>query len=223
MKNSFNKTCNITNMNSKDLVKKTSIARKIKLLLDIPVSFIAILILLPFFILLIVIIRIDSKGSPFFLQKRLGLFGKPYRIIKFRTMVLNAENIGDKMRITTYKDPRITRVGRFLRKTSLDELPQLFNVLKGDMALVGPRPTLTYHPYVGVDNFPEWAKPRFLIRPGLTGLAQVKVRNSVSWDERIKYDIKYINNLSILKDLYIIGQTIIKIIKPENMYLNPKK
>lgn len=181
-----------------------------------------IILLLPMLIIILLII-FDSQGSPFFLQKRLGLHGKSFHIMKFRTMVVNAENIGSKMRVSGEDDPRITKIGRFLRKTSLDELPQLFNVLKGDMAIVGPRPCLTYHPYKGAENFPEWAKPRFSVRPGMTGLAQVKIRNAAPWDERMKYDIEYVHNMSLWQDLKLIFQTVSRVIKPQNMYLNNSK
>ncbi len=207
-------------MISKINQKKIRRYRIFKLIFDVPIAFIAIIILLPVYIILILIIILDSKGTPFFLQERIGLFGKNFKIIKFRTMVINAENIGDKMRIEGQDDPRITKIGRFLRKTSLDELPQLFNILKGDMAIIGPRPTLTYHPYEKAENFPEWAKLRFLIRPGVTGLAQVTVRNAVPWDDRMKYDIEYIENMRILTDLKIVWLTIMRIIKPQNMYLD---
>ena len=199
--------------------KKLSAFRKLKFIADFIIALIVIILLSPLFIIISIAICIDSKGNPFFLQERLGLFGKPYKIIKFRTMVVNAEKIGDKMRITDKNDPRITKIGKFLRNYSLDELPQFFNILKGDMALIGPRPCLTYHPYDGADNFPEWSKPRFLIRPGITGLAQVKVRNAATWDERMKYDIEYINNFSVVQDIKIIWLTIARIFKPENMYL----
>lgn len=206
----------ISNINQKKIRRY----RIFKLIFDVPIALIAIIILLPVYIILILVIIFDSKGTPFFLQERIGLFGKNFKIIKFRTMVINAENIGDKMCIEGQDDPRITKIGRFLRKTSLDELPQLFNILKGDMAIIGPRPPLTYHPYEKAENFPEWAKLRFLIRPGVTGLAQVTVRNAVPWDDRMKYDIEYIENMRILTDLKIVWLTIMRIIKPQNMYLD---
>lgn len=191
----------------------------IKQIFDFLASLIGIIILLPFFLILTILIKASSKGPVFFLQKRLGREGKVFKIIKFRTMIEDAEKVGDGLTVKSEGDPRITKIGQFLRSTSLDELPQLFNVLKGEMSLVGPRPPVTYHPYDGYNNYPEWAKKRFEMKPGITGLAQVTVRNSVSWDERIKVDNRYIKNYSLLNDVKILFQTIIKIIKPDSIYL----
>src|SRR5690554_3546153 len=138
-----------------------------------------LIILSPVFLIIAILIRLDSKGPVFFTQERLGKNGKVFNIIKFRTMIVNAENLGEGLRVSTEDDPRITKVGKVLRATSLDELPQLINVVKGDMSLVGPRPPATYHPYDGYVNYPDWAKKRFEMRPGITGLAQITVRNSV--------------------------------------------
>jgi len=169
--------------------------RKVNLLIkrfvDILGSFIGIIILSPLFILVAICIKVTSEGPVFFKQKRLGKDGKVFDIIKFRTMIVNAEKIGDGLTVKSEDDPRITKVGKLLRKTSLDELPQLINVLKGDMSLVGPRPPATYSPYDGYENYPEWAKRRFDMRPGMTGLAQITVRNSVVWDKRIVIDNIY--------------------------------
>jgi lipopolysaccharide/colanic/teichoic acid biosynthesis glycosyltransferase len=134
-------------------------------------------------------------------------------------MIVNAENLGEGLRVSTEDDPRITKVGKVLRATSLDELPQLINVVKGDMSLVGPRPPATYHPYDGYANYPEWAKKRFEMRPGITGLAQVNVRNSVSWNERIEVDNQYVDAFGIWLDAKIILRTFYRIVKPENVYL----
>ena len=123
-------------------------------------------------------------------------------------MVLNAEKLGDGLVVQSEDDPRITKVGKLLRKTSLDELPQLFNILLGQMSLIGPRPPVTYHPYNGYENYPERAKKRFQMRPGITGLAQVEKRNSATWDERIEIDIDYVENFSLLLDLKILFKTL---------------
>ncbi|WIK66127.1 sugar transferase [Globicatella sanguinis] len=189
-----------------------------KRIFDIFISTISLLILLPLFILISILIKLDSKGTIFFLQERLGQDGKPFNIIKFRTMVMGAEKIGDGLSIKSENDSRITKVGNFLRKTSLDELPQLINVFMGQMSLVGPRPPVPYHPYNGIKSYPEIAKTRFDVRPGITGLAQVTVRNSVSWDERIKFDVQYVQELSLYNDLRIIMLTIKKIFNSENIY-----
>lgn len=196
--------------------------RKVNLLIkrfvDILGSFIGIIILSPLFILVAICIKVTSEGPVFFKQKRLGKDGKVFDIIKFRTMIVNAEKIGDGLTVKSEDDFRITKVGKLLRKTSLDELPQLINVLKGDMSLVGPRPPATYSPYDGYENYPEWAKRRFDMRPGMTGLAQITVRNSVVWDKRIVIDNIYIDEFNILLDTKILLLTVARIIKPQNIY-----
>jgi len=191
----------------------------IKRTIDILGSLIGLIILSPFLLIMAIIIRLTSEGPAFFKQERLGKNGKVFKIIKFRTMVVNAENIGDGLTVKSESDYRITKVGRFLRKTSLDELPQLFNVLLGQMSLVGPRPPVTYFPYDGYENYPDWAKKRFIMRPGITGLTQVTVRNSVTWDERIEVDNEYINNFNVWFDIKILFGTLFKIVKPEDIYL----
>ena len=154
----------------------------IKRLVDIIGSAIGLLLISPFMLVIAALIKASSSGPVFFKQERIGLHGKTFQIIKFRTMVVNAEKIGSGIYINEKTDNRITRVGRFLRATSLDELPQLLNVLVGDMSLVGPRPPFTYHPYNGFDNYPDWAKKRFEMRPGMTGLVQITSRSDSSWD-----------------------------------------
>ena len=133
-------------------------------------------------------------------------------------MVVNAENIGDGLKVQSDNDPRITKIGHFLRKTSIDELPQLFNVFISNMSLVGPRPPATYHPYNGYENYPEWAKKRFEMKPGITGLAQATVRNSVSWDERIKTDNEYIEKFNVLLDMKIIFMTVGRLFGKKDIY-----
>lgn len=195
----------------------------IKRLIDFFGSLVGIIIISPILIIIAFLIKITSKGPIFFKQKRLGKGGKVFKIIKFRTMVVNAENIGDGLTVKSDNDDRITKVGKILRATSLDELPQLFNVILGQMSLVGPRPPVTYFPYDGYDNYPEWAKKRFSMRPGVTGLTQVTVRNSVSWDERIVVDNKYIDNFNVWLDIKILFRTFIKIFRSENIYFRTDK
>ena len=190
----------------------------IKRIFDFFSSFCAVVLLSPFFVLISIWIKVSSKGPVFFLQKRLGKNGKEFNIIKFRTMIVNAEHIGAGLRVNDDTDDRITKPGHFLRKTSLDEIPQFINVLIGDMSLVGPRPPVTYHPYKGYGGYPEEAKKRFEMRPGITGLAQVKVRNSATWDERIEYDTEYVKKFNILLDLKILFETVIQVLKRENIY-----
>ena len=190
----------------------------LKRIIDIIGSLVGLVFLSPVFLVIALLIKMDSPGPVFFVQDRLGLRGKTFRIIKFRTMVMNAENIGDGLRVSSESDPRITRVGRVLRATSLDELPQLINVLKGDMSLVGPRPPATYHPYNGFESYPEWAKKRFEMRPGMTGLAQVMVRNSASWDERIRLDLQYIESFALHEDLRLLLLTVRKVFQRQSIY-----
>ncbi len=189
----------------------------IKKLMDLLASGLGILFLLPFFVLIALFIKLGSKGPVFFKQERLGKGGKVFKIIKFRTMVVNAENIGEGLRVSSTNDPRITKVGNFLRKTSLDELPQLFNVFGGSMSLVGPRPPATYHPYK-FEEYDETQKKRFLVKPGITGLAQVTVRNSASWDDRIALDIQYIEKLTLFEDIKILFKTVAKVLKKDSIY-----
>jgi undecaprenyl phosphate N,N'-diacetylbacillosamine 1-phosphate transferase len=195
----------------------------IKRLIDFFGSTIGIIIISPILILIALSIKLTSKGPIFFRQERLGKNGKVFKIVKFRTMVVDAEHIGDGLRVSSENDPRITKVGKILRSTSLDELPQLWNVVVGEMSLVGPRPPVPYHPYKGYDNYPEWAKPRFAMRPGITGLSQVTVRNSVSWDERIMIDIQYIETFNVWYDIKILFKTFIKVFGRESIYMRMDK
>lgn len=182
-------------------------AKFFKRFLDFVLSLLAIIILSPVLLVISVLIRMDSNGPVFFLQERVGLNQKIFKIIKFRTMIVNAEYIGDGLSIKEGSDPRITKIGKFLRRTSLDELPQLFNILLGDMSIIGPRPPVTYHPYK-IGEYDDRKKHRFDVKPGLTGLAQSKIRNSGTWDERIEFDLEYVEKLSFLFDIKVIIDTI---------------
>lgn len=195
----------------------------LKRLMDIFGSLIGIIFLLPVLIIVALAIKIDSKGPVFFRQERLGKNGKVFKILKFRTMIVNAEKIGDGLTVKGDSDTRITKVGKFLRKFSIDELPQLFNVFLGNMSIVGPRPPVTYFPYEGYTNYPEWAKKRFIMKPGITGLTQVTVRNSVDWDERIKVDNTYLDKFTIIYDIKLIFITLFKVIKPNTIYGESKR
>lgn len=179
-----------------------------KQMFDFLASLLGLVIISPLFLAICIAIKVNDPGPAFFKQKRIGKDGKTFEIFKFRTMVLNAEKLGDGLVVQSEDDPRITKVGRLLRKTSLDELPQLLNILSGQMSLIGPRPPVTYHPYNGYENYPERAKKRFQMRPGITGLAQVEKRNSATWDERIEIDIDYVENFSLLLDFKILFKTI---------------
>lgn len=188
----------------------------IKRFVDIVVSIVSMILLLPLFLIIGFAIKIDSKGPVFFKQERLGKNGKVFKIIKFRTMVDNAEQKGSGL--STFEgDPRVTSVGEILRKTSLDEISQLINILIGDMSLVGPRPPVPFHPR-RYEEYSDHQVLRFKVRPGITGLAQIMGRNSLTWDERIKYDVEYVQNLSLLLDIKIIFLTIVKVFKSENIH-----
>ncbi len=194
----------------------------VKRCLDFLGSLIGLIILSPFLLLIALIIKLTSQGTVFFRQDRLGKSGKTFQIIKFRTMVMGAEKKGDGLFVYGANDSRITGIGRILRKTSLDEIPQLINVLKGDMSIVGPRPPVTYFPYKGYDGYPGWAKKRFEMRPGITGLAQVRTRTTAPWDERIVIDNEYVDRFSISLDLRIIVKTIAAVLGSKNIYPESK-
>lgn len=196
--------------------------RKVNLLLkrggDLIISSAGALIISPLLLVIAVSIKLSSKGPLIFRQQRLGKNGKVFEILKFRTMVENAENMGDGLFVRTADDSRITAVGKLLRATSLDELPQLWNVFTGDMSLVGPRPPVPHHPHQ-YENYSDFQKMRFSMRPGITGLAQVTVRNSVPWDKRILLDVQYVENFTIFLDIKILMMTVQKIFAPDSIYL----
>lgn len=195
--------------------------RYVKRLLDFVLALIGLIILSPFFLIIAILIKLDSEGPVFFLQERLGRDGRIFKIYKFRTMIDGAINMGSGL-FTNERDPRITKIGDFLRKTSLDELPQLINILKGEMSLVGPRPPVPYYPYK-YENYSEEQKSRFTVLPGITGYAQVNGRNRVDWDERIEVDIKYIKEQSLLLDIKIIIKTIGNVFFKKDVYSGIKK
>ena len=187
----------------------------IKRILDFVLTLFGTIIISPILLFIAILIKCSSKGPVLFKQERLGHHGKTFKILKFRTMVVNAEHMGTGVVINEKDDPRVTKIGRFLRATSLDELPQVFNVLKGDMALVGPRPPVTYHPYDGYKNYPDWAKKRFEMRPGMTGLVQTTIRSDAPWDDRMKIDCEYVDKFSVPFDIKILFDTVKTVIKGE--------
>lgn len=188
----------------------------IKCLIDFILALASSVVLLPLFLIIAILIKLESKGPVFFLQDRLGKDGKVFKIYKFRTMVDGAINLGSGLR-TDANDPRITKIGNLLRRTSLDELPQLINILKGEMSFIGPRPPVPYHPRK-YEEYSAEQKKRFQVRPGMSGYAQVVLRNSGTWDERIVYDVKYVECMSFCFDLYIFFMSIYVVIKRENIY-----
>lgn len=184
-----------------------------KRLFDLLMSIVLIIIISPLLILISLLIKLTSQGSIIFKQKRVGKDEKEFVIYKFRTMVKDAENKGSGYRVLK-NDNRITKIGKILRKTSLDELPQLFNVLKGDMSLVGPRPTLKFI----AEEYDEYQKNRFNMKPGITGLAQINGRQKLNWEEKIKYDLEYIKNYSFYLDIKILFKTFFVLLKSEDIH-----
>ena len=183
--------------------------RVFKRMLDIVLAALALLLLSPLLLLTMLAIKLDSKGPVFFKQTRLGRGGKEFKIIKFRTMVVNAEHIGSGV-YSNDDDPRVTKVGKILRKTSIDELPQAWNLLRGDMSLIGPRPPLTYHPWP-IEQYTEEQFRMFDVRPGITGWAQVHGRKDVEWHKRIELNVWYVDHVSFGLDLKIFFTTIGKV------------
>ena len=179
--------------------------RHIKRVLDIVFSLMMLLLLWPLLIVITILVKLDSKGPAFFIQDRLTLNGKVFKMLKFRTMVVNAESQGTGA-YSFEDDPRITKIGKILRKLSLDELLQLINILKGDMSFVGPRPILTYHP-CKYEEYNEDEKRVFTVRPGITGWAQVNGRNTVDWVQRFELNEWYVDHVSFLLDLKIVVKT----------------
>ncbi|MDD3579941.1 MAG: sugar transferase [Desulfobacca sp.] len=186
---------------------------KFKLALDQILGWLALLALSPLFWLLAALIRLDTPGPIFFRQVRIGQGGRPFVAYKFRSMVDKAVTMGLGLNVAV-DDARITRVGKFLRYTSLDELPQLFNVLQGDMSLVGPRPTLPYQ----VAAYNDFQRRRLLVKPGITGWAQINGRNAIPWEERIRLDVWYVENWSLKLDALILLRTIRTWAKQEGLY-----
>jgi lipopolysaccharide/colanic/teichoic acid biosynthesis glycosyltransferase len=188
-----------------------------KRVFDLVICLLLLPVVVPALLLCALAVAVDSRGPIVFSQKRTGRHGKRFRMYKFRTMVRNAEELKASLQhlnilpppdFKIIDDPRITRVGKFLRKSSLDELPQIFNVLRGDMSLVGPRPT-SFAPA----TYSLWHTHRLEVPPGITGLWQVKGRNDTTFDERLRLDIRYIDNLSFRSDLKILSMTAAAVFK----------
>ena len=195
------------------------IAKFFKRIFDIFSSLFAILLMLTLWIIVAIAIKCDSKGPVFFKQERRTKNGRVFKMLKFRSMVVDAEKSGAGL--FNYKDdPRVTKVGRFLRNSSIDELPQLFNIFKGDMSVVGPRPCVVYE-LGDFDTLNKRYKKRFEMKAGLTGLAQVKGRNDISWDEKVEYDNKYIDGFKkygVFTDIKILWLSVVKVFKKEDIY-----
>jgi lipopolysaccharide/colanic/teichoic acid biosynthesis glycosyltransferase len=180
---------------------------------DIVVAGGALLVLSPFLGVLMAAIRLESRGSPIYRQRRVGKDGRQFDVLKLRTMVSGAEHMGRGLAVSE-GDTRITRVGRFLRRTSLDEVPNLVNVLRGEMSIIGPRPTVP----VQVDRYTERQRGRLAVKPGITGWAQVNGRTELSWDERIELDLWYIEHRSLRLDLDILVRTVRMVLGGHGLY-----
>ncbi|WP_317168183.1 sugar transferase [Pontibacter pamirensis] len=181
----------------------------LKRVFDLIVSTVAFILLLPVFLVIALLLFIVNRGNPIFVQPRPGKHGKVFRVIKFKTMNDRTDAQGNLLS----DEKRLTTVGKFLRKTSLDEIPQLLNVIKGDMSLVGPRPLVVA--YLPLYNREQ--RRRHDVKPGITGWTQVKGRNSLSWSEKFSYDVWYVDNISFLLDLKILFLTVYKVVKSEGI------
>ncbi|MHC4759046.1 MAG: sugar transferase [Planctomycetota bacterium] len=196
----------------------------LKRLFDVVVSFVLIFVLTPLLVVILVLIKIDSKGPVFFVQKRIGFRGRVFNLYKFRSMIKHADKLKSEMLseneikdgviFKIKNDPRITKLGRFLRKYSLDELPQFFNVIKGDMSLVGPRPPLS----IEIEQYNDSQMDRLSIKPGITGLSQIKGRSDLSFSRWVKWDLWYVNHWSFMLDLKVFFLTIPAVLKGKGSY-----
>lgn len=184
--------------------------RAVKRFLDVTASFLGLVLLSPLMLAVSILIKIDSRGPVIFRQKRIGRNGKVFEIYKFRSMCVGAEKTGSGV-YSGKGDARVTRIGKILRATSIDELPQLLNILKGEMSFVGPRPPLTYHPWK-YEEYTDFQKRMFEVRPGITGWAQVNGRKDVEWHKRIELNVWYVDHMSPLLDIKIMFMTAFKVL-----------
>jgi lipopolysaccharide/colanic/teichoic acid biosynthesis glycosyltransferase len=185
----------------------------VKRAIDLAIAVVALVITGPVMVGIAIVIRLEGRGAALLRQSRVGRDGEDFDLFKFRTMVVDAHTIGAGW-LVAERDPRITRVGHALRKWSLDELPQVFNVLRGDMSIVGPRPTLRYQ----VDQYTPEQRRRLEVLPGITGWAQIQGRNSLRWQERIELDVWYVDHRSLRLDLVILARTLPMMLKGDGVY-----
>ena len=186
---------------------------RVKRAIDLAIALPAFILLLPIMVAIGIWVRRDSAGPAIFRQERVGSHGKPFRLLKFRTMVVGAQQMGAGLAVDA-DDPRITRAGHVLRRLSLDELPQLWNVVRGDMSIVGPRPTVGAQ----VARYTDEQRRRLDARPGITGLAQVRGRAAIPWSERIAIDVEYVDGWSIRRDLGILLRTAVVVVRRDGTY-----
>lgn len=203
---------NLQNSILKEQIGRIKVYEFIKRAVDIICSLIGLIVLMPILVIVAILIRIESKGSIIFSQDRVGKYGVVFKMYKFRSMVVNAEDLKEKLANENERtgpmfkmknDPRITRIGSLIRKTSIDELPQLVNILKGEMSLVGPRPSLINE----VNEFEDWMLKRLNVKPGLTCYWQVSGRDDIEFNQWMKLDVKYVNERNILIDIKLILKT----------------
>lgn len=187
----------------------------LKRLLDLVASMLIFILLSPVFLVVMVLLSLANKGSPFFIQQRPGKNEKIFNIIKFKTMNDTKDDQGNLLPDAQ----RLTKIGGFIRKTSLDEIPQLINVIKGDMSLIGPRPLLVSY----LDLYDEFEKKRHIVRPGITGWAQVNGRNAIDWETKFKLDVYYVENLSLGLDIKILLKTINNVLLSKDISIEPVK
>ena len=180
-----------------------------KRLFDFAAALTGIVILSPVFIIVTIFLAVANDGKPFFIQPRPGKHGRIFRIVKFKTMNDKKDADGNLLS----DEIRLTKIGSFVRKTSLDEIPQLFNIIIGDMSLIGPRPLLTQYLHL----YSDFQNRRHEVKPGITGWAQVNGRNAISWDKKFELDVWYVDNMSFLLDVKIIFRTIQKVVKSEGI------
>lgn len=208
---------------NKDKIRSRFVYHSMKRLFDIVAATCGIVILSPLMIIIAVLIKAEDHGPVFYKQVRVGKNGKTFKMYKFRSMFVNADKMLDRLKdqndvdgpmFKMKDDPRVTKIGHFIRKHSLDELPQFFNVIKGDMSLVGPRPPLPSE----VAEYSEYDKQRLYVTPGCTGLWQATARNNVGFDEMVRLDLKYIQYSSLKYDLWIMWKTVVIIFKPNGSY-----
>jgi undecaprenyl phosphate N,N'-diacetylbacillosamine 1-phosphate transferase len=186
----------------------------LKPVFDWIIAFVAFIVLVPLFLLVGTAIKIESNGPIFFLQNRLGKDGKVFRIVKFRSMRIDKPVMNNKL---FENDPRITKVGKFIRKTSIDELPQIINILKGEMSFIGPRPPVTNYPK-RFEDYTDFERQRFNVRPGISGLAAIKCREIHDWNINIPIDVEYVNTMSFKIDTKLFLLSLTAFLKTDNIY-----
>lgn len=189
---------------------------RVKSIVDRMAGIFLLLVFWPFLLCFGLVLFLLDPGPIFFRQRRLGLKGDQFDIWKFRTMIVNAEHVGSGLN-SKVGDPRVTRVGRVYRGLSIDELPQIFNLIRGDISLVGPRPPVEYSP-MKYDMYPEDIKMRFEVKPGITGWAQIHGRNSLSWEQKWEYDRYYVQNISFSLDVKILIRTVWVVLSKSGEY-----